>query len=219
MEFAHLVLPPFINLIVILLATLLVWFGRGRIRAFLDELNIRSVEVSGGGVRLERFERKVSEAYTKQGLDPPSEQDRTDFRSIVQDLAPYASDSRSLWVDNHPSNNRLERAAFVDLQIDVQACRSTEEALAELNEDPYGCDLVISDWTRGPPREEGVPEGLRLLREMRSSEMPIKAIPLIFYHGVVSQAEQNQRRKATQEHGATGATNRQALLDGTTATT
>ena len=206
MDVIEIVLRPILNLLIILLAAVLAWINRRRIRTFLDDLDVRSVEVSQGSVKLERFERQIVQAYAKQGLGPPSDEDRRNVRSVGEHFGPYVAGRAILWVDDHPSNNRLERTAFVDLQVDVQACRSTEEALAELRDDPTGYDLVISDWTRHPQQEKDLPEGLRLLREIRASDLPIKAIPLIFYHGLVSETERAERSRLAQSSGATGVT-------------
>jgi CheY-like chemotaxis protein len=200
------VLSPFLNFVVLLLAAILAWFNRERISTFFETLNVRSVEVSKDHVKVELFERQISEAYTNKGLDPPSEDDRREIRRIGEYLAPFVKGRRILWVDDIPKNNRLERSAFVGLQIDVQACRSTEEAMVELEDDPEGYDLVISDWTRSPQKEKDLSEGLRLLRKIRSSGAPIKGIPVIFYHGEWVESKRTQRRELMYAQGATGET-------------
>jgi CheY-like chemotaxis protein len=206
MEILGIIVPPFLNFIVIFLAATLAWLNRDRIRNFLDTLNVKSVELSKDSVKLTRFELKMSEAYSNRGLDA-SDTDKREIRNLGEYLAPFAAGRRILWVDDNPTGNKLERAAFVGLEIDVQACRSTEEALRELKEDPKGYDLVISDWSRYPQKEAGLPEGLRLLHEIRSNDGPFRDIPVVFYHGIVRDgSELMRRREFARAQGATGTT-------------
>jgi len=191
------------NLFLILLLIWLAWWRRSQVSYFLDTIGVKSVGFSTEGVTLERFEERVSRAYVKQGLGPPSENDKRKIRNIRQYLAPIVAGRRILWVDDKPTGNKDERAAFVEMQIDVQSCRSTEEALRELGEKEGGFELVISDWNRPSSSSIPLPEGLRLLKEMREKEI---TIPVIFYHGGVEPDELTKRRKAASERGAIGTT-------------
>jgi DNA-binding response OmpR family regulator len=59
-----------------------------------------------------------------------------------------------LWVDDHPSNNELEIAAFKQHRIAVHLAESTEDALKLLAMNRY--PLVISDLGRGEDRLAGL---------------------------------------------------------------
>ena len=198
-EILKIVLPPLLNLLIVVAIILFVLAMRERLAQLLDTLRIKSAELPGG-LKVERFETLTVKAYAKQALGPPSEDDRRKITSIGNYLAPFAEGRRILWVDDNPSGNSLERAALLELRIDVQTRRTTEEAMAELEDQSEPYDVVISDWNR--PQEE--PEaGLRLIREMRDRHI---TIPLIFYHGNVGPDELARRRHLAREEGAVGAT-------------
>lgn len=124
--------------------------------------------------------------------------------SIGERLAAIAGWRRILWVDDEPGNNATETAAFNRVQIEVETRVSTEEALDALEATREAFDLVVSDWTR-PERVPGLPEGLRLLREIRARGL---GAPVIIYHGRVSASELTRRRQLVEEAGGQGVTSR-----------
>lgn len=71
-----------------------------------------------------------------------------------------------LWVDDHPSNNRLEVEEFRRRQIAVHLAKSTEDALGLLAMNGY--DLVVSDLGRGEDRLAGL-RMIEALRRRRST--------------------------------------------------
>jgi len=77
-----------------------------------------------------------------------------------------------LWVDDHPSNNRLEIAAFKQHRIAVHLAGSTEDALKLVAMNRYA--LLISDLGRGDDRLAG----LKMIEAMRSRGI---TIPVIIY--------------------------------------
>ena len=110
----------------------------------------------------------------KNGLGSPSEEEVKEVATLVQKFSFFVTNRQILWVDNHPENNRLERAALVNWKVDVQTRRTTEEAMIELREGkdtPF--DLVISDWFRNRQ-----PEGQRLAEIMRDEKI---SVPILFY--------------------------------------
>jgi CheY-like chemotaxis protein len=198
-DILKIVLPPLLNFLIIVAIILFLLAMRERLAQLFDTLGIKSAEIPGG-FKLERFETLTVEAYTKQALGPPSKDDRRKIKSIGTYLAHLAEGSRILWVDDYPGGNTPERAALLELRIDVQTRRTTEEAMAELGDPNETYDVVISDWNRP---QEGPEAGLRLLREMRKEQV---AIPLIFYHGKVDPDRLARRRQLAYEEGAVGAT-------------
>ncbi|MCW3798463.1 winged helix-turn-helix domain-containing protein [Sphingomonas sp. BN140010] len=77
-----------------------------------------------------------------------------------------------LWVDDHPSNNRLEIAAFKQHRIAVHLAGSTEDALKLVAMNRYA--LLISDLGRGDDRLAG----LRMIEAMQDRRM---MVPVIIY--------------------------------------
>jgi DNA-binding response OmpR family regulator len=77
-----------------------------------------------------------------------------------------------LWVDDHPSNNRLEVAAFKEHRIAVHLAESTEDALKLVAMNRY--PLVISDLGRGEDRLAG----LKMIEAMKQRGIPV---PVVIY--------------------------------------
>ncbi len=141
----------------------------------------------------------AKEAYRKQGMGEPSSEDVQEVATLVRSLGPFIAGRRILWIDNHPENNRLERAALAKWDVDVQTRRSTEEAMTELRDvkdTPF--DLVISDWFRNRQ-----PEGQRLAEMMRSETM---RVPILFYFSAGQRDVCNEIRDQARDLQAVGAT-------------
>ncbi|HSO41945.1 MAG TPA: response regulator, partial [Rhodospirillales bacterium] len=83
--------------------------------------------------------------------------------------------SKILWVDDNPENNFNEIKMLHQLRADVETAKSTEEALALIQEKKT-YDIVLSDLKRG----DDATAGLTLLGKLRESH-PI--LPVIFYVG------------------------------------
>ncbi len=94
-------------------------------------------------------------------------------------VAPALGPAKLLWVDDNPANNYYERMIFKSLSIGVDVARSTDGALALMENYPY--QLVVSDMVRA----EGFDAGLRLLGQLRAQNQPA---PLIFYIGSVDRS-------------------------------
>jgi len=191
------------NILLIVSVAGFAWWRRKHVTAFLDDLRIKSFGVSTEGLQVERFEDKVKRAYVKQNLGPPSEDDKVRIKNIRRKLAPLIAGRRLLWVDDNPVGNTEERAAFVDMRVDVQASRSTAEALRELQDPGNVFDVVISDWRRPHDDKPDEPAGIGLLHELQDHKIQV---PVVFYHGKVSQEELANRRKLALSNGAIGTT-------------
>jgi CheY-like chemotaxis protein len=83
--------------------------------------------------------------------------------------------ARILWVDDSPENNFNEIKMLHQLRSDVETAKSTEEALA-LIEEKKDFDIVLSDLKRG----EDAGAGLAMLATLRQSH---PTLPVIFYVG------------------------------------
>jgi CheY-like chemotaxis protein len=203
----EIVLPPLMILVVAVVGIALVWLARARLGQLVDQLGLQSV--SAFGVDVQFAERRAVEAYTKQKLGPPSSNDRATIRDAVRFLAPLAAQSRVLWVDDWPANNEVERATMISWEVDVQAARSTKEAMRELKDKKLRFDLVISDWRRKEDGREDTaepPAGLELLREMETLD-EARRPPVIFYHGRIDKPDElAERRRRAREAGAVGTT-------------
>jgi CheY-like chemotaxis protein len=91
-----------------------------------------------------------------------------------------------LWVDDEPVNNKFERAAMEQLGIHFDICRTTEEAIARLDEEEYS--IVISDMARPPDMRAG----LDLLDALRKRK---KAVPCVIYAGSATPEEIAETKK------------------------
>ena len=182
------------------LAVWAAWLLRDKIRAIIIATYLTGIEVTPKSVKLLfDTEKLLKELNSKQGIGSPSSEDVKEVATLVQSLSSFVAGRRILWVDNHPENNRLERAALVSWKVDVQTRRTTEEALKELRDvkdTPF--DLVISDWFRNRQ-----PEGQRLAEIMREETI---TVPILFYFSVENPELFNNildKAKALQAAGAT----------------
>jgi CheY-like chemotaxis protein len=176
------------------LAVATAWVLRKLIRDIVKTTGLIELGITKEGAVSAKFDPQAfaEKAYRKQRMNSPSPDDVEEIASLVQSFRPFVAGRRILWVDNHPENNRLERAGFVTWGVDVQSRRNTEGAMEELSDvkdTPF--DLVISDWFRN-----GEPEGERLAEMMRSAEIDV---PIIFYftadNGLFSQISESARKR------------------------
>jgi CheY-like chemotaxis protein len=198
----EIVLPPVVTLTVIAIGAVLLWLARRPLAQFIGQLGVR--RVSAVGVSVEFTEHRAAEAYGKQGLGPPSDDDRAAIREAARYLVPLVAQSRILWVDDDPSGNQLERSTMLSWEVDVQAVRSTEEAVRELKDVRQSFDLIISDWRR-PGDTDEQPAGPALARVVAALELEARP-RVVFYHGLVKPAELAARRRVAEELRAVGAT-------------
>lgn len=146
---------------------------------------------------VEDFTAQVESATQSRGATI----DRGATERAALALVDAPDQKRVLWVDDRPSNNRLESVALAKLQVEVVAVTSTDAALARLATDPEPFDLVISDWSRPEPLGDAPSAGVRLLRGLKAKR---HALPVILYHGTFDpQRRQSLREHATKE-GAFG---------------
>jgi CheY-like chemotaxis protein len=105
---------------------------------------------------------------------------------------------RLLWVDDHPEGNLAEADMLARLQIEVVQVRSTEEAMALLQRDQEGFDLVLSDWQR---HAEGPDACLRLQRALQQAGLDT---PLVVYHATFGAAQRQARAELARRAGLFG---------------
>jgi CheY-like chemotaxis protein len=133
------------------------------------------------GEKSERWNIKVPEKDKKAALNRAKHHLNT-FR-----------DTKILWVDDYPENNRNERRMFRQLKADIDIAKNSNEALEMLRYEIY--DLVISDIARDDKDDL---DGLQFLSELRKTDPDT---PVVFYVGVM------EAGKGVPEH-AFGITNR-----------
>lgn len=144
------------------------------------------------------FANELSVAARMRGMGAVGSAEAEDAALALIDMP---EQKRVLWVDDKPERNRHEIAALAKLQIEVVAARSTEEALARLDGDQEGFDLVLSDWSR-PEALDGMPSaGLKLLRALA---LRPRRPPVIFYHGEFNDTRRAARREMLLHAGAFG---------------
>ncbi len=166
---------------------------------------------------LEEFEERITGAILERTSTPGEADpayaermklvDRRELTGIASRLASIPGAKRLLWVDDQPALSRREREALLGMQVEIVTALSTEEGLELVRTDREGLDLIVSDWERDPRKDPSLPEGLRLafaLQELRKT-LP-QAPPLVFYHGIVAQAEADERRALAKQAGALATT-------------
>ncbi len=209
LEIGKIFLLPLSNLIFVILLVLalgnLILFllrkNRHEIISLIRTFNITSIGV--GEFFTLAFEQSVVKTYKNHALDAPSFKDIEEIRDIVERLAPLVEGKRILWVDDHPENNKEEKAIFTQLGIEVKIVKSSHEAWQKLSTKSNDYALMISDWNREPQKQKNKAEGLRFLEEIRTQSIKI---PVIFYHGIVDKKELNNRRNLAKTVGAIGTT-------------
>jgi CheY-like chemotaxis protein len=192
---------PFVALAAVFAGLVLLYMLRRRLSAVVTDLRIS--KIGAGGFSIEFIEQQTIEAYEKQGLGPPSANDRRKVRELAQHIAPLAAGRKILWVDDNPGGNVPERAMMREWRIEVQTRRTTDEALTELADPVEQYDLVISDWIRPTPESPKSEEGIRMLMILRQTGIDV---PVVFYHGAVSDDVLRDRRARARAAGALGAT-------------
>jgi hypothetical protein len=150
------------------------------------------------GKRLEQHAVKAS--VTKQNREP-SREDREEIRSIGETFGGVVAGRRVLWVDDHPDNNIVERAALEVLGVTVETKTTTADGLRALRSGAF--DLVLSDWVRGRQQKNATSEGMRLLVEMRKARI---FSPVIFYCGWLPNDQLAKRRSEVARAGGSGLT-------------
>lgn len=220
-EWAKLLLTPFIYLLTASLAIYLIWLFRIRLGLLVRFLGIKGLKVAG--VEISMSSEEIDKAQEKRlgaGIAEEDVEDRKDLAEFAAMVAPYVFGRRVLWVDDNPDGNTLERRAFRILGISVVNCLSTSDALEALCRDDF--DLVLSDVVRefgvsGPCAElervraaaDEADDGWKTLSRI-NEVWGFGVIPLIFYHG--DQSKQTQRDRAARDAAAIGATTSPATL-------
>ena len=128
-----------------------------------------------GGIEVTSRSRAAAsslEEAAQQRNQTISRDDALDETTVLGEAVREHGAVRILWVDDHPSNNRSERAALEKLGIVVEPALSTDAALTMLAGSRF--DLVISDMGR----PEGNEAGYDLLKAMRDRGDETR---LIFY--------------------------------------
>ena len=144
------------------------------------------------------FANELSVAARMRGVADIGSAEAEDMAAALIDMP---EQKRVLWVDDKPEANRHEVAALAKLQIEVVAVHSTDDALARLDTDAEGFDLVLSDWSR-PEALDGAPSaGLKLLRALAAGP---RRLPVIFYHGEFDIERRAARRDTLLRAGAFG---------------
>ena len=144
------------------------------------------------------FANELSVAARMRGVADIDSAEAEDMAAALIDMP---EQKRVLWVDDKPEANHHEVAALAKLQIEVVAVHSTDDALARLDTDAEGFDLVLSDWSR-PEALDGAPSaGLKLLRALAAGP---RRLPVIFYHGEFDIERRAARRDTLLRAGAFG---------------
>jgi CheY-like chemotaxis protein len=200
LDWARLLLPPFLYVFATVLLVGFIWEYRRELRALVATFSAGSGAGPGVGVDLSVDTVAAAEdAAIRLGrLLPHSREERERLTRIAQISAPFVRARRILWVDDHPHDNQFERRAFRTLGIEVVNCLGTREALDALRRDDY--DLIVSDMGRENDPEDDGWVTLRHLRQIKQ----YTSVPVIFYHG--NHDDNPKRDIMARAAGAIGAT-------------
>jgi CheY-like chemotaxis protein len=147
-----------------------------------DELLPRLGGIKAAGVELSFVQNSIEAAIElgkkseKWDVKVPAKDKKAALNRARRHLDTFRN-TRILWADDYPENNRNERRMFRQLQADIDIATSSNEALEMLRCDIY--DLVISDIARD---DQDDPDGLQFLAELRKTG---DDTPVIFYVGVM----------------------------------
>ena len=144
------------------------------------------------------FSNALSVAARMRGVEDIGSAEAEEMATALIDMP---DQKRVLWVDDKPEANRHEIAALAKLQIEVVAVHSTDDALARLDADEEGFDLVLSDWSRPEALDDAPSAGLKLLRALAARP---RRLPVIFYHGEFDTERRAARRDTLLRAGAFG---------------
>jgi CheY-like chemotaxis protein len=123
----------------------------------------------------------------ERSLDAPAPSPGPAAASAPMTAAVRGAIKTLLWVDDHPENNKYYFGQLSEMGIEVDAARSTADALARIANKKYDC--ILSDMGR---QENGLfnsSAGLDLLRAVRARDT---SIPLIFFTSQKAIAESGQ---------------------------
>jgi CheY-like chemotaxis protein len=163
--------------IALIFAVFLLIVGGTLLRRFPEEVRslvrrTATIKISREGIAWQIFEEAVVQ---KEGRKPAAAQVRPLLRAL--------SGGRLLWVDDAPSNNRLEVQALREMGIEIDTAVSNAEAAAYARSRSY--DLVISDIGRSSPLEDDQ-AGLILPSVLREAGSKVN---VIYYVGTAEQPE------------------------------
>jgi CheY-like chemotaxis protein len=163
-----------------------------------DELLPRLGSIKAAGVEFSFVENSINAAIEfgekseKWDVKVPEKDKKAALNRAKHHLDTFRN-TKILWVDDYPENNRNERRMLRQLKADIDIAKNSDEALEMLRCDIY--DLVISDIARDDKDDL---YGLQFLSELRKTDPDT---PVIFYIGVM------EAGKGVPEH-AFGITNR-----------
>ncbi|MBS1171391.1 MAG: response regulator receiver protein [Proteobacteria bacterium] len=198
LDWARLLLPPFLYVFATVLLVGFIWEYRRELRALLATFTSASGSDAEVGAAVATVAAAEDAAIRLGRLLPHSRVERERLTRIAQISAPFVPARRILWVDDRPHDNQFERRAFRMLRIEVVNCLGTREALDALRRDDY--DLIVSDMGRENDPED---DGWVTLRHLRHIKQ-YTAVPVIFYHG--DHDDNPKRDIMARAAGAVGAT-------------
>jgi CheY-like chemotaxis protein len=132
------------------------------------------------GVEMSFIRKSINAAVTLAKKDPKwnvrvSDEDKEIVLERAKRNINTLRNSRILWIDDVPENNRNEKKMFRKLRVSVEIAKSTDGALGKLKDDEY--DVILSDMER----DNDSTAGLTFLQKFRKID---KTTPVIFYVGV-----------------------------------
>jgi len=188
-----------------ILIFVLIRFGP-ELREFFANLSELSLTFAGNGVTFKRREAEAAAALAaaavarveSSGNGSAAQAAQAAVATVAGAVSPRTvrrlANTRVLWVDDQPDNNRYEREALEALGIRFVTARSTQEAMERLQRQHF--DVIISDMGRGPDEKAGY-----TLLDQASGEG--YSVPFIIY----SSSNKASHVAQAKQRGAFGATN------------
>ena len=148
-----------------------------------------------------RFTDELNAAQQQRGGPPLFDHHIYEVQQGSLALIDLSDQQRVLWVDDRPDNNRRERAALAQLQIEVVCVTSSALAMDRIAADARqgeAFNLVISDWSRPI---EGRNAALQLLAALQQAG---QHLPVVVYHGEFDADTRARRTQRVLDAGGFG---------------
>jgi len=194
------IIIPFVYVAAAAFSFWLISRNRIEIRSLLKYLGVTKLTILG----VEMSVDPLGEVEKIRGGGAHREQ----LIKLAEIASPHIQGKSILWVDDIPHGNKLERASFRALGINVVNTLSTEEALDSLERDEF--DLLISDVGRGHEHNAGFQMLDKFFTPLNEHSQNIIVPPIIIYHGTPNKS--SDRDKMAHEKGAIGATHIPSIL-------
>lgn len=154
---------------------------------FRDAIAPKNIELSAKGIIISFYLVQATESSTPANTSGGTSPDTKKIQEVARKASTLSLDeTKILWVDDHPENQKYERKALGAIGISFVLARNTQEAISELASQRF--NVVITDFKRA----DDARGGYTLLDEVKKLPNPP---PLIIYTGSTSPELEAQARQ------------------------